>query len=92
MDIKSKGDPMTYTRVGLYANSNGDYGWANAHVDEMAEKYPGKIVGVRNGQVVVVGDNKEDYEQKVSAYLDSVSTESGIYSVVPVPRREVIIP
>lgn len=82
---------MSYTRVGLYANNTGDYGWANAHVDEMAEKYPGKIVGVRNGQVVVVADDPEDWNRKLHDYLDSVATEAGIYTVVPVPRREVIV-
>jgi hypothetical protein len=64
-----EGATMTVTRVDPYTDNTGDFGWANAHIDEMAEKYPGKIVGILKGQIVVIADDPPDYAQKVKQWF-----------------------
>lgn len=84
---------MSEVLTGTYSDNTGDRGWANAHIDEMAEKYPGKIVGISEGEVVVVADDKADWEAKVFAYHASFVDEGNARrSVTPVPRRQITAP
>lgn len=44
--------------------------WLASHLDELIDKYPGKIVAILNGEIVGVGDNyKEVYQPFLSSDL-----------------------
>ena len=45
--------------------------WLAAHLDELIDKYPGKIVAILNGEIVRIGDTyKEVYQPFLEADLE----------------------
>ena len=45
--------------------------WLSSHLDELIDKYPGKIVAIMNGEIVRIGDTyKEVYQPFLESDLD----------------------
>jgi hypothetical protein len=58
-------------------------------MDEMAARYPGKIVGISDSEVVIVAGDMADYTEKRAAWYEKKHREgSSHHSVTPVPHRK----
>lgn len=43
-----------------------DFRWFKKHLNEIREKYEGKLVSVLNGMIVAVGDNLEEIDEIIT--------------------------
>lgn len=56
--------------------------WLTHHLDDLIDKYPGKIIAVINDQVVAVGDT---YQEIYKPFLESDLEEMPLVIKVPHP-------
>jgi len=60
-----------------------DHKWIHEHFEELVEKYAGRYVAIANGELVAVGESREDVES-----LAREKYPETIPSVLLVPREE----
>jgi hypothetical protein len=89
-----RGGTVSFIRTRLYgAEASDNQRWANTHMDEMAARYPGKFVGISNGEVVIVAGTMESYKEKRAAWYEKKHEEgSSHHAVTSVPHRRAVTP
>ena len=81
---------MSFIRTRLYGpEASDDQRWANAQIDAMAARYPGKIVGVSDRAVVIIAGTMAGYNEQRAAWYEKKRGEgSHHHAVTPVPHRK----